>query len=129
MKKYELLTEQLKFIVFLNKNLLKGSKEYDDIIQQTKKIKEDTAKQYLYKTGEGYYELIHTENAFHHCKRILTKDGIEGNKTKELICGAVVCSLMDFVLKPKKPIVDLHHEALEEKLGIEYVEYLESPIQ
>jgi hypothetical protein len=127
MKKYELLTEQLKLNVFLNKNLLGGSKEYQDIMNQTKKIKEEEAKQHLYETGNGYYELIHTENAFHHCKRILTKDGIEGNKAKELICGAVVCSLMDFVIKPRGTLVEMHHEALEDRLGIEYVEYLESP--
>jgi hypothetical protein len=127
MKKYELLTEQLKLREFLNKKLPEGSQEYQDIKQHIKKIKEGEAKQDIYETGIGFYELIRTDNSFHHCKRILTKDGIEGNKAKDVICGAVICSLMDFVLKPNNNLVEMHHEAIEERLGIEYVEYLEAP--
>jgi hypothetical protein len=129
MKKYELFVKQLKLKEFLTKTLIEGSPEYKDIKKQSSEINEKITKQNLYKTGLGYYELIRTDNSFYHCKRILKKDGVEDNKIREVICGAVVCSLMDFMLKPtNKNLIEMHYKALEEILGIEYVEYLESPI-
>jgi hypothetical protein len=128
MKKYELIAKQLKLTEFLNKRLSESSSEYLDIRNHVKGLEkketEEEARQYLYKTGKGYYELARTDNSFNHCKRTLIKDGIEEEKVEDIICGAVILSLMDYVRKQEGDLVKKHHKALEKILDPEYAIYL-----
>lgn len=126
MKRYEAIVNQIGIMKFLNKNLQKDSLEYKDIKRQILKIKEEDAKKNLYETGKRFYELTYNENSFYHCKKRLKKEGIEENKTKEVIWGAIICYLINFMLRPKVELTEIHHEALDDILEIEYVEYLES---
>jgi hypothetical protein len=127
MKNYEVIAEQLKIKEFLNRKLAEKPLEYEDIKRQVLIIEEKEARNNLYKTAKGLYDFVSTENLFHHCKRMLTKDGIEGNKAEEVIYGAVMCSLIDFVLKPKADLNERHIRLLEDFLEIEQAIYLVSP--
>jgi hypothetical protein len=124
-RKYQVFADQLKLAPFLNKNLQYDSQEYLDI--KIKILSSDPeSRESLYKTGTGYYEKIRTENSFNHCKAILKEDGIEEDMREKVIGGAVVCSLIDYVLKPKESAEEIHHQILEARLE-EYLFYLESP--
>jgi hypothetical protein len=128
-RKYEVISDQLKLLPFLKINLLEGSVEYQDIAKNIERGREgdEEAKESLYKTGEGYYEKVRTDNSFNHCSKFLTKvEGVEKNKVIEVISGAVVCSLIDYVVKQKKITEEIHHQILEGRLE-EYLFYLESP--
>jgi len=128
-KKYEVISDQLKLLPFLKTNLLENSMEYTDILDKIKGGREgdEEAKESLYKTGKGYYEKIRTDNSFSHCSKFLTRvEGVEEDKVLNVISGAVVCSLIDYVLKPKESAEEIHHQILEARLE-EYLFYLESP--
>jgi hypothetical protein len=128
MKRYELISNQLGLITFLNNNLPERSKQYEDIRKNIKNSNQNISKENLYKTGLGFYETVKTENSFHHCKRFLTKEGVDGREAKKMISGAIVCSLIDYILKSKQSAESIHNEVLEDKLGIEAIVYLETPI-
>jgi hypothetical protein len=128
MRRYELIADQLGLIPFLNTHIPKKSKQYDDIKRNIKSATQSLAKESLYKTGVGFYEAIKTDNSFHHCKRFLTKEGVEGKEAKEMISGAVVCSLIDYILNSNQNVEGVHNEVLEDRLGIEAMVYLETPI-
>jgi hypothetical protein len=128
-RKYEVISDQLKLFPFLRINLLENSVEYKEIVKNIERGKrgDEEAKESLYKTGEGYYEKVRTDNSFNHSSKFLTKvDGVEENKVIAVISGAIVCSLIDYVLKSKKGAEEIHHQILEERLE-EYLFYIESP--
>jgi hypothetical protein len=120
MRNYEEFSKWLKINSFLKKHFPKKSRRYRELREQVFKD-EEREEHSLYQTAEGFYNLFHSRDVFYSLERdLLNKEGISPEDGKKVICGAVICSLLDFLSESKTDYTSL----LENTVGIEPAVYL-----